>query len=132
MSQLESSYARLMGVRLYVDVEGREQLLLPFGQHLLGRPGFLHGGAIAGLLALACDHAMARETSSIDRAAAHCLTSTFQFLRVGREQDLRAAASMQRGRSIWTVQAAAWQETESKPIATVTRKYGLDSTREER
>jgi acyl-coenzyme A thioesterase PaaI-like protein len=132
MSQLESSYARLMGVRLYVDVEGREQLLLPFGQHLLGRPGFLHGGAIAGLLALACDYAMERETSSPDRATAHCLTSTFQFLRAGREQDLRAAASVQRGRSIWTVQAATWQEAESKPIATVTRKYGLGSTREDR
>jgi uncharacterized protein (TIGR00369 family) len=123
MSRLDSPYARFMGIRLYVDAEGREQLLLPFGQHLLGRPGSLHGGAIAGLLALACDHAMAKETSSADAAGVQCLTSTFQFLRAGREQDLRAVASVQRGRAISTVQAAAWQEAEMKPIAIVTRKY---------
>ena len=131
MNGLDSPYARLMGVRVHVDAEGRDQLLLPFGQHLVGRPGFLHGGAIAGLLALACDHAMARDTSSADPTAVRCLTSTFQFLRAGREQEVRAAASVQRGRSISTVQAAAWQETESKPIAIVTRKYA-EATREER
>jgi uncharacterized protein (TIGR00369 family) len=123
MSGLDSSYARLMGIQLYVDAEGREQLLLPFGQHLLGRPGLLHGGAIAGLLSLACDHAMAREIAAADAAATDCLTSTFQFLRAAREQDLRAVASVQRGKSISTVQATAWQETEAKPIALVTRKY---------
>jgi uncharacterized protein (TIGR00369 family) len=122
MSRLDSPYARLMGVRLYVDADGREQLLLPFGRHLLGRPGFLHGGAIAGLLSLACDHALARPLSA-DAAAPHCLTSTFQFLRAGREQDLRAVATVLCGRTIATVQAAAWQETEMKPIAVVTRKY---------
>jgi len=126
MSRLDSPYARLIGARLDVDADGREHLLLPFGQHLLGRPGFLHGGAIAGLLALACDHAMAREPSSSEPAALHsCLTSTFQFLRPGREQELRAVASVQRGKLICTVQAAAWQESESKPVAIVTRKYAV-------
>jgi uncharacterized protein (TIGR00369 family) len=132
MSRLDSPYARLMGVRLYFDAEGREELLLPFGPSVLGRPGFLHGGAIAGLLALACDHAMAMETSSADPAAVQCLTSTFQFLRGGREQDLRAVASVQRGRAISTVQAAAWQESEMKPIAIVTRKYRTDPNCQER
>jgi acyl-coenzyme A thioesterase PaaI-like protein len=80
----------------------------------------LHGGAIAGFLSLACDHAMARQTAP---AAARCVTSTFQFLRAGREAPVTAAASVQQGRTISTVQAIAWQETQAKPIAIVTRKY---------
>jgi uncharacterized protein (TIGR00369 family) len=127
MSVLDSPYARSMGIRLETDAAGREQLLLPFSGHLIGRPGFLHGGAIAGLLSLACDHAIARATSSADAAAAHCLTSTFQFLRAGGEKDVRAVGTVQLGRSISTVQAVAWQEMESKPIAMVTRKYRMES-----
>jgi acyl-coenzyme A thioesterase PaaI-like protein len=126
VSGLDSSYARLMGIRLCADAEGREQLLLPFGPHLIGRPGFLHGGAIAGLLSLACDRAIA-ETLPGDATAVHCVTSTFQFLRAGGEKDVKAAGSVQRSRLISTVQAVAWQETESKPIAIVTRKYRMRS-----
>jgi uncharacterized protein (TIGR00369 family) len=132
MSRLDSSYARLMGIRICADAEGREQLLLPFGQHLIGRPGFLHGGAIAGLLSLACDQAIARETSPADVAAVQCVTSTFQYFRAGGEKDVRAAGSVRLGRSISTVQAVAWQEMESKPIAIVTRKYRMESARRER
>jgi len=131
MSGVDSPYARLLGVRLDADAEGREQLLLPFGQHLIGRPGFLHGGAIAGLLSLACDQAIARETSSATLAV-HCVTSTFQFLRAGGEKDVRAAGTVQLGRLISTVQAVAWQETESKPIAIVARKYRRESAPRER
>jgi acyl-coenzyme A thioesterase PaaI-like protein len=131
MSPLDSAYGRLMGIRV-LDAEGREQLLLPFGQHLIGRPGYLHGGAIAGFLALACDLAVASEASSADPTTARCLTSTFQFLRSCEAQDLRAASSVQLGRSISTVQATAWQETASKPIAMVTRKYRMERVRRER
>ena len=122
MKRLDSSYARLMGIRVHVDASGRQQLLLPFDQRLIGRPGLLHGGAIAGFLSLACDHAMTQETSTAD-ATVRCITSTFQFLRAGRELDVTAAAGVQRGKAIATVQAVAWQESEAKPIAMVTRKY---------
>jgi uncharacterized protein (TIGR00369 family) len=132
MSTWDSSYARLMGIRMHADAEGREQLLLPFGQHLIGRPGFLHGGAIAGLLSLACDHAISRETSPADAAAVRCVTSTFQFLRAGAEKDIRATGTVQLGRLISTVQAVAWQEMESKPVAVVTRKYRMGSAPRER
>ena len=129
---MDSPYARLLGVRLCADAEGREQLLLPIGQHLMGRPGFLHGGAIAGLLSLACDQAIARAISPAGAEVAQCVTSTFQFLRAGAEKDVRAAGSVQLGRLISTVQAVAWQEAESKPIAVVTRKYRMGSAPRER
>jgi acyl-coenzyme A thioesterase PaaI-like protein len=112
-----------MGVRISVDPEGRELLLLSFAPHLRGRPGFLHGGAIAGLLSLACDHAIRKETGSSGATPPRCLTSSFQFLRGGREQDVHALATVQRGRAISTVSAAAWQNSESKPVAVLTRKY---------
>jgi uncharacterized protein (TIGR00369 family) len=131
MIPLDSPYARLMGIRMCADAAGREHLLLPSGQHLIGRPGFLHGGAIAGLLSLVCDQAIAKEISAAGAAAAHCITSTFQFLRAGAEKDVRAAGGVQLGRSISTVQAMAWQEMESKPIAIVTRKYRMEPARRE-
>jgi hypothetical protein len=43
--------------------------------------------------------------------------------RGGREQDVHALATVQRGRAISTVSAAAWQNSESKPVAVLTRKY---------
>ena len=42
-------YAATLGARLERDETGAPLLVLPFGEPVLGRPGFLHGGAIAGL-----------------------------------------------------------------------------------
>jgi acyl-coenzyme A thioesterase PaaI-like protein len=123
VSDLRSEYARVIGVRLSADAAGRELLLLSFGPHLLGRPGFLHGGAIAGLLSLACEHAVGQETGASSATTPRCVTSTFQFLRGGREQDVYAAATVQRGRALATVIATAWQDSQNKPVAVVTRKY---------
>ena len=42
-------YARLLDLRIIDGADG-PQVVMPFSNDVLGRPGFLHGGAIAGLL----------------------------------------------------------------------------------
>jgi acyl-coenzyme A thioesterase PaaI-like protein len=66
-------------------------------------------------LALACDAAAGED--------ARCFTSTFQFLRGAREQDLHAIATILSGASIATVTVVAWQDDQGRPVATAYRKY---------
>ena len=46
-------YAQFLGIRTARSEEGELQFVMPFGDVVLGRPGYLHGGAIAGLLEFA-------------------------------------------------------------------------------
>jgi acyl-coenzyme A thioesterase PaaI-like protein len=92
---------------------------MPFQTPLLGRPGFLHGGAIAGFLALICDSKADAEGGG--HAAA---TSTMNFLRGGRERDTFGQAIVSaRTARLLVVEATVWQESPDKPIATMTRTY---------
>jgi acyl-coenzyme A thioesterase PaaI-like protein len=43
-------YAELLGLRTEPGAEGETLCVMPFREEVVGRPGFLHGGAIAGLL----------------------------------------------------------------------------------
>src|SRR3546814_12312741 len=46
-------YAQLLGLSVEPGDGGAPVLLMPFSDDVLGRPGFLHGGAIGGLLEMA-------------------------------------------------------------------------------
>ena len=43
-------YARFLGIDTLRSGEGETLYVMPFADVVLGRPGYLHGGAIAGLL----------------------------------------------------------------------------------
>ncbi|NWM98556.1 PaaI family thioesterase, partial [Escherichia coli] len=45
-------YAELLGLTVEPGAQA-PVLVMPFGDGVLGRPGFLHGGAIGGLLEMA-------------------------------------------------------------------------------
>ncbi|WP_375429138.1 PaaI family thioesterase, partial [uncultured Sphingomonas sp.] len=45
-------YADLLGIEVERG-EGAPVLMMPFADDVIGRPGFLHGGAISGLLEMA-------------------------------------------------------------------------------
>lgn len=92
---------------------------LPFDPRLSGRPGFLHGGAIAGFLAQVCDQAIAGQGGPF-----RSISSSVQFLRGAREATLQAEALiLHRGSASVTVQARAWQDSVEKPVALIVRKY---------
>ena len=101
------------------------RVTMPFADGLLGRPGFLHGGAIAGLLENAA------WVSVLDAlpgdAKIKPVTVTVDFLRGGAPVETYAEAQIVRlGRRIANVLVTAWQEDREKPIATANLKMMID------
>ena len=114
-----SPYATTLGIAR-VPGEGAPVLELPFAEGVVGRPGFLHGGAIAGLLEVAALAALAHALE--ERGAATTgirpVTVTTDFMRGGRDKPTRAAGVVTRlGGRVANVEATAWQDQRDRPIA---------------
>jgi uncharacterized protein (TIGR00369 family) len=109
-------YAELLGLRAQPGA-GEERLwVMPFGDAVIGRPGFLHGGAIAGLLEFA---ALGTVYGAIDEAiVVKPINVSIDFLRGGVDHDTFAAALITRlGNRVANVEAHAWQHDRTRPIA---------------
>jgi uncharacterized protein (TIGR00369 family) len=110
-------YVQLLRVRLE-EQGGEARFVMPFHEDVVGRPGFLHGGAIAGLLEFAAFSALSRALGE-EPVEMKPINVSVDFMRGGSDRDTFAAAEVQRlGRSIANVEAVAWQMERSKPIAT--------------
>ena len=111
-------HARLLDLGI-VPHDDDDLIVMPFGNDVLGRPGFLHGGAIAGLLEFAAFTALAKALGE-ESATMKPVTITVDYMRGGTEAlgDTFAAAHIERlGKRIANVEALAWQQDRSKPIA---------------
>ena len=109
-------YARLLGVRTE-QVDGELLFIMPFGERVTGRPGYLHGGAIAGLLEFAAFGALF-EALGDERPVVKPVNVTVQYMRGGINHDTFAAATVTRlGKRVANVEAHAWQLSREKPIA---------------
>lgn len=111
-------YAQLLDLAEEPHGEGPPLLVMPFADPVLGRPGFLHGGAITGLLEMAAivalRHALGEEGGRIKP-----VNVTVDFMRGGTEHDTFAAATIIRlGKRVANVESYAWQQDRGKPIAT--------------
>ena len=120
-------YANFLGVHASVDGEDVE-LVMSFHDRLIGAPGRLHGGAVAGLLELA---GVARLLVALgDEAVPPLLklvTVTVDYLREGRAQPMHAGATLTRlGRRIANLHVRAWQYDRHRPIATANLNILLD------
>ena len=109
-------YAELLGLRTDRGADGERLWTMKFREEVVGRPGFLHGGAIAGLLefaALGAIHDAIGEGVSVKP-----VNVSVDFLRGGVEHDTFAGAVVTRlGNRVANVEAHAWQHDRSKPIA---------------
>jgi uncharacterized protein (TIGR00369 family) len=111
-------YARLLGIRTEPAPDGEILFVMPFADVVLGRPGFLHGGAIAGLLEFAAFGALYDALGTRDRVTAKPIGITVQYMRGGAMHDTFAAAAVTRlGNRVANVEARAWQLDRAKPIA---------------
>jgi uncharacterized protein (TIGR00369 family) len=118
---------------LNLRIEQRDDVpmvTMPFGDDVVGRPGFLHGGAIAGLLEFAAftalDHALGPDGPTMKP-----VTVTVDYMRGGSAElgDTFAEAVIERlGKRIANVEAVAWQADRAKPIATARINFLLDRT----
>jgi uncharacterized protein (TIGR00369 family) len=110
-------YAGLLGLRAERSAEGALTFVMPFADPVVGRPGYLHGGAIAGLLEFA---ALGTLYDALGGTAASVkpINVTVDFMRGGVDHDTYADARITRlGARIANVEAHAWQGDRTKPIA---------------
>ena len=119
-------YAEILRVSVEVEDGAPPVLLMPFADDVLGRPGFLHGGAISGLLEMAAIAALqhALETEGGADARIKPVNVTVDFMRGGRDKPTRAAGVVTRlGSGVAIVESTAWQDERDKPIAAARMNY---------
>lgn len=112
-------YALALDMSVVDELGGVPVIGMPFADRVQGRPGFLHGGAISGLLemaAVAAIHRALQEKGS--DSAIKQVNVTIDFMRGGVGQMTYAVGEVTRlGRTMANVEARAWQESRDKPIA---------------
>jgi uncharacterized protein (TIGR00369 family) len=110
-------YASFLGVR--AELRGDElTLILPYGEHLVGNPLLpaLHGGVVGALMELTAITQLAITSKS--EKFAKTIDIGVDYLRSGKPIDTYARARVVKiGRRIANVQAEAWQNERSQPIA---------------
>ena len=111
-------YAQFLGISQRRSDEGELMFVMPFADVVLGRPGFLHGGAIAGLLEFAAIGAIYEALGSHEGVTVKPINVTVNFMRGGTQHDTFAAAVVTRlGNRVANVEAHAWQTDRAKLIA---------------
>jgi uncharacterized protein (TIGR00369 family) len=110
-------YAGFLGVR--AELRGDElTLILPYSEHLVGNPLLpaLHGGVVGALMELTAITQLAIASKS--EKFAKTIDIGVDYLRSGKPVDTYARARVVKiGRRIANVQAEAWQNERSQPIA---------------
>ncbi|WP_085808965.1 PaaI family thioesterase [Sphingomonas sp. TZW2008] len=116
-------YAELLGATLEWE-DGLPVLAMPFSHAVLGRPGFVQGGAITGLIEVAAIAALRHQLAAEGGGRIKPINVTVDFMRGGRERVTRAAGTVTRlGTRIANVEAIAWQDDRTKPIAAARMNY---------
>ena len=112
-------YAGFLGIETRRSDAGELLYVMPFADAVLGRPGYLHGGAIAGLLEFAAFGAIREALGEEDgQVTVKPINVTVNFMRGGTDHDTFAAAIVTRlGNRVANVEAHAWQQDRDKPIA---------------
>ncbi|MDB5681657.1 MAG: phenylacetic acid degradation protein [Sphingomonas bacterium] len=117
-------YAELLGLVVETEGDGAPVLMMPFATAVLGRPGFLHGGAISGLMEMAAIVALHAALESEGGGEIKPINVTVDFMRGGRDKETRAKGVITRlGTRVANVEATAWQDDPAKPIAAARMNY---------
>ncbi len=111
-------YADLLGLSVAGREDGLPILTMPWSAGVMGRPGFLHGGAIGGLLEMAAIAALHARFDDADRPRIKPINVTVDYMRGGREAETFALGKITRlGTRVANLEASAWQDDRAKPIA---------------
>ena len=111
-------YADLLGLSTTRGEDGRLLWVMPFREEVIGRPGYLHGGAIAGLLEFAALGSVQEAVGPDEQVKVKPINVTVDFMRGGVAHETYASAEVTRlGRRVANVIARAWQDDPARPIA---------------
>lgn len=104
-------------------------LFVDFSERMMGRPGFLHGGAMSGLMEMAAVAALRAELNRRGEAMQiKPVNIQVEFMRGGTEQRTFAMGKVTRaGRRVALVNAECWQDDPAKPIALAQLKFLLSA-----
>jgi uncharacterized protein (TIGR00369 family) len=116
-------YAELLGLNVEPG-EIAPTLVMPFVVDVIGRPGFLHGGAIGGLLEMAAVGALKQALAAEGGGRIKPINLTVDYMRGGRDKPTRARGTVTRlGTRVANVEAVAWQDEPDRPIAAARMNY---------
>lgn len=120
-------YADALGIDIDHDEDGNPVLYFDYSDRVAGRPGFLHGGAMSGLMEMACMAALRAEMERRgETMRLKPVNVQVEFMRGGTEQRTYAMGSVTRaGRRVALVNAECWQDDRAKPIALAQMKILL-------
>ena len=120
-------YADALGIAVDHDEAGSPVLFFDYSERVAGRPGFLHGGAMSGLMEMACMAALRAEMERRgETMKLKPVNVAVEFMRGGTEQRTFAMGSVTRaGRRVALVNAECWQDDRAKPIALAQMKILL-------
>ncbi len=122
-------YAEALGISMEPGAEA-PVLWFDYTERVSGRPGFLHGGAMSGLMEMA---AIAALQAELDRRGEQVrlkpVNVAVEFMRGGTEQRTFASGTVTRaGRRVALVNATCWQDDPAKPIALAQLKVLLSAS----
>lgn len=116
-------YAHRLGIAI-APGDDPTLLVMPDAATLLGRPGFLHGGAIGGLLEMAAIVALRAALDESGWGRIKPINVTVDYMRGGREKPTYARGLVTRlGGRVANVEASAWQDDPARPIAAARMNY---------
>lgn len=119
-------YASLLNLSFADQEDGSVLVTMPYHEDVVGRPGYLHGGAIAGLLEFAAFSGLRRRIAD-EEVALKPVTVTIDYMRPGTQRDTFATAVIERlGTNIANVEAFAWQMRPDQPIASARLNFLLE------
>jgi uncharacterized protein (TIGR00369 family) len=112
-------YARAMGMEIDHIEDGVPIIGMDFADRTMGRPGFLHGGAIGGLLEMAGYAALRAELERQGNdARMKPVNINIEYLRGGMSERTYARGEVLRaGRRVANVRVEAWQGDREKLVA---------------
>lgn len=122
-------YARSLGMEIDRIEDGAPVLAMDFAERVVGRPGFLHGGAIGGMLEMAAFAALRAELGKRETPVSlKPINISIEYLRGGIEQRTYAQGQVLRaGRRIANVRVEAWQNDRNKPVASCWMNFLLST-----
>lgn len=111
-------YARTLGITIAGWQDDAPLVALDPDERTLGRPGFVHGGALSGLLEMAAILALHAELMRRgETRRLKPVNVSIEFLRGARIERCFALGRVTRaGRRIANVTAEAWQQDRTKPV----------------
>ena len=122
-------FAQALGIVMATNGTGDPVLHFDSSERVQGRPGFLHGGAMSGLMEMAAIAALQAELARRgEPMKLKPVNIAVEFMRGGTEQRTFAKGTVTRaGRRVALVNVECWQDDQAKPIALAQLKVLLSA-----